>query len=86
MKTAKSNATSARVAAPRAKVSKSRKKSGAQPRIELALVTGEERRRMIECVAYFRAESRGFMGGNPMQDWLEAEVEVDRELAGKTVS
>jgi hypothetical protein len=42
---------------------------------------GDERRRMIEEVAYFRAERRGFVGGDPVADWLEAEAEVDRTLA-----
>jgi hypothetical protein len=42
---------------------------------------GDERRRMIEERAYFRAERRGFVGGDPVADWLEAEAEVDRMLA-----
>ena len=27
--------------------------------------------------AYFIAEERGFQGGNPVDDWLQAEVKVD---------
>ncbi|MBI2961531.1 MAG: DUF2934 domain-containing protein [Betaproteobacteria bacterium] len=42
----------------------------------------EDRRHMIEVAAYFRAERRGFAAGTPEQDWLEAEAEVDRMLAG----
>ena len=38
------------------------------------------RRRMIAKVAYFRAEARGFEGGDPVRDWLEAEAEVDAVL------
>jgi len=38
----------------------------------------EERRRLIEEAAYFRAEKRGFMDGSPTADWLEAEAEIDR--------
>ena len=41
-------------------------------------VLSEERRRMIAEAAYYRAEHRGFYDGNPIQDWLEAESEIDR--------
>ena len=37
----------------------------------------DERRRLIAEAAYLRAERRGFVGGTPDQDWLEAELEVD---------
>jgi hypothetical protein len=43
-------------------------------------VSSEQRRKMIEEAAYFRAQQRGF-AGDPMRDWLEAEVEVDRQLS-----
>lgn len=39
-------------------------------------------RRMIETEAYFRAERRGFAAGAELADWLDAEVEVSRMLAG----
>ena len=42
----------------------------------------ELRRRMIETTAYFRAERRGFHAGSEMEDWVEAEAEVDRLLQG----
>jgi len=38
----------------------------------------DERRLMIEQAAYFRAEERGFAPGYEMQDWLEAEREIDQ--------
>jgi len=41
-----------------------------------AAVTPEERRRIIAEAAYYRAEQRRFIGGDPLQDWLEAEAEV----------
>jgi ABC-type transporter Mla subunit MlaD len=43
---------------------------------------------MIEEAAYFRAQQRGFEGGDPVADWLEAESEIDRMLegGGKTAS
>lgn len=43
-------------------------------------VTAEERRRIVAEMAYFRAERRGFRGGDPLEDWLAAEAEVERML------
>lgn len=42
-----------------------------------AVVTPEDRRRMIEAAAYFRAERRGFGPGHELADWFAAEAEVD---------
>lgn len=42
----------------------------------------DERQRMIAEAAYFRALSRGFTGGDPMQDWIVAEREISRLLPG----
>jgi hypothetical protein len=39
-----------------------------------------QRRQMIAEAAYFRAEKRGFSGGEESLDWLEAEAEVDQRL------
>jgi len=33
--------------------------------------------RRIREVAYFKAERRGFLPGHELEDWLEAEEEVD---------
>jgi hypothetical protein len=44
-------------------------------------VNSEQRECMIREAAYLRAEARGFCGGSPEQDWLEAEHEVDLRLA-----
>ena len=48
------------------------------------LITGEItpqlRHQMIAEAAYIRAEQRGFDAGDPMDDWLQAEREVDRLL------
>lgn len=38
----------------------------------------EERYHLIAQAAYFRAERRGFQGGCPIQDWLEAEHEISQ--------
>jgi chromosome segregation ATPase len=35
---------------------------------------------MIAEAAYFRAERRGFAGGDAIRDWCEAEAEVDARL------
>ena len=39
-------------------------------------VTPEERWQMISEAAYFMAEKRGFTGGNPCDDWAQAESKV----------
>ena len=44
-------------------------------------VSAEQRHAMIAESAYRRAEQRGFQGGDPMQDWLEGEKEVDALLS-----
>ena len=44
-------------------------------------VSADQRHTMIAESAYRRAESRGFLGGDPMQDWLEGEKEVDALLS-----
>jgi hypothetical protein len=43
-------------------------------------VTPEERTLMIEEMAYYRAQKRGFSPGEHLQDWLEAESIVDSML------
>lgn len=44
-------------------------------------VAESERRSMIEREAYFRAERRDFAAGHEAEDWLAAEIEVDRRLS-----
>ena len=39
-----------------------------------------DRREMVAREAYLRAEQRGFTGGDPVQDWLEAEKKVNEML------
>ena len=48
-----------------------------RPRTKEIILTPEERRRMIAEAAYLRAQNRNFNGGNPEQDWLEAEAEIN---------
>ena len=40
----------------------------------------DTRYQMIAEAAYYRAERRGFAGGDPVRDWLEAEAEVSVKL------
>lgn len=46
-----------------------------------AVVPLEARRNYIEVAAYYIAERRGFAPGNPLDDWTQAETEIDRLLA-----
>lgn len=45
-------------------------------------VSAELRHQMIAEAAFLQAEKRGFQGGDPVSDWLEAEKSVDRSLTG----
>lgn len=45
-------------------------------------VTAEQRWRMIADAAFYRAERRGFAPGGEVNDWLEAEAEIEVLLAG----
>jgi hypothetical protein len=40
----------------------------------------EQRGALIAEAAYFRAEKRGFAPGHELEDWLQAEAEVDARL------
>ena len=46
-----------------------------------AAVSLEQRRCYVEVAAYHIAERRGFAPGNPLEDWVQAEAEIDRLLA-----
>jgi Protein of unknown function (DUF2934) len=43
----------------------------------------EEVYRLIQESAYFKAKARGFAPGHEVQDWIEAEQEVQRSLEGR---
>ena len=43
-----------------------------------AEMTTEERHQKIAEAAYYRALQRGFHGGSDIEDWLEAEAEIDK--------
>ena len=65
---AKTRITRAAAAKPRSRA----KKSGS--------VTSEERTRLIAEAAYFKAERRGFPEDGALEDWVEAEAEIDALL------
>lgn len=44
--------------------------------------TAAERESRIALAAYFRAERRGFIPGQELEDWLQAEQEIERQLDG----
>jgi hypothetical protein len=46
------------------------------------VLTPEERYRLVAEAAFLKAESRGFVGGDPVEDWLAAEQEVEDLLTG----
>ena len=43
-------------------------------------VTSSQRQQMIAEAAYFKAQRRGFDGGDAVRDWCEAEAEIDARL------
>ncbi len=47
----------------------------------LTAVTNEERHQLIAEAAYFRAERRNFTPGYELEDWLDAEAEVEMKLS-----
>ena len=46
-----------------------------------AFIEPDERQALIADGAYFRAERRGFDPGHEIDDWLEAESEIDEMLS-----
>jgi hypothetical protein len=53
------------------------------PRAKRAVeFSADVRAQMIREAAYFMAEARGFVGGDPSQDWLAAEAQIDLQFSG----
>lgn len=80
MSTVAANKTHASVAdsAAKSKPAMATRKITAKPVGQVrGVANGEDRQKMIAIAAYHRAEQRGFSGGDAMQDWLEAESEID---------
>ena len=47
------------------------------PKQAQSLTNRLDRQQLIDFAAYYRAVRRGFDGGYEVQDWLEAEAEID---------
>ena len=47
---------------------------------QMLSMPSQDRQRMIEEAAYFIAAQRGFAGGDPVQDWIQAERQIGRVL------
>jgi hypothetical protein len=80
--TAKSNGKKPPEMVARKTITKAKK--AVAPKADTAVaktVTPEERWRMVAEAAYLRAEKRGFSGGNPTEDWLAAEAEIEKILS-----
>jgi len=44
-------------------------------------VSSEEKHQLIAKAAYFRAERRSFVPGYELEDWLDAEAEIEKILS-----
>ena len=75
------NAAATKTAPPSsATAGETKKAAGANvgsPRIQ---ITEKERHDLIAHAAYLAAARRGFQGGSPERDWLDAEAEIDASL------
>jgi|LakWasM103_HOW12_FD_contig_121_27666_length_384_multi_4_in_0_out_0_1 hypothetical protein len=81
----KKTATVKKAAAPKTAPKKTASEKAAKPAsprkktTKLAIITSEERYKMIEVAAYYIAEKKGF-GHDHMNYWLEAEQEINAKL------
>jgi hypothetical protein len=79
-KTVRETAGKAATSKPAA-AKKTSAKRASTTKAQVVAVSAAERHGLIAETAYLKAERRGFRGGDPVQDWLEAEKEVDASLA-----
>jgi len=54
------------------------KKTATTGKTRRTSLSADKRRRLVAEAAYLKAERRGFESGDPIEDWLEAEKEIDR--------
>lgn len=69
-----------KVAAERKAVAPATKPAAAAKAKGAAGLAPEKRRFYVEVAAYYIAERRGFRGGSALEDWAQAEAEIDRLL------
>jgi len=74
-KTAPKAKTAAAPAAKKAASAPKPARKAAAPKL-----AADQRRYYVEVAAYYIAERRGFHGGSQLNDWVEAEKEIDRLL------
>lgn len=67
--------------APAAKKTSAAKPASGTPVTQQTIVSPEQRANYVQIAAFYIAERRGFSQGNPTDDWLAAEAEVDRLIA-----
>ena len=53
------------------------RRRSAEPQTASAQVAPERRQQLIAQAAYFIAERRAFAPGNEIEDWLQAEAEIE---------
>ena len=70
----------ARKAAPRVSTAKHRPAKSPETPISLEM-NAENSREIIAAIAYGYWESRGYQGGDPMEDWIRAEAEFNARIA-----
>ena len=63
----------------------SRKKKTASDKASMD-ISNEARYNMIAEADYYRAQKRGFQNGDPVEDWLAAEAEVDEQIREPVVT
>ncbi|QDX82340.1 hypothetical protein B9N43_14480 [Denitratisoma sp. DHT3] len=56
------------------------------PRRKAPALSTEQRQQYVEVAAYYIAEQRGFDGSKALEDWLQAEIEVDHLLRKGLIS
>ncbi|APW46050.1 DUF2934 domain-containing protein [Rhodoferax antarcticus] len=77
-------AVATKEAAPKAPVAKKipATKTALKPSTAPApVLSTEQRNNYVAVAAFYIAERRGFTLGNPVEDWLAAEAEVDRFIS-----
>jgi hypothetical protein len=74
----------AKPAAPVATASPAASKPAAGAKPSGRTISSEERARMVQEAAYYRAEKRGFTG-DPHEDWVAAEQEISSKLARENI-
>lgn len=72
--------TTAKATTAKAPVRKKAPAKKLAPAGMLLPVSHEERWRMVAEAAYYIAQRRGFVGGDPNTDWAQAEAEVQARL------